>query len=99
MTTSPDTLERIVAELRDRFRSGNSVPVQRAYLTREEFDRLEKLSAASVQVTDGFNGDNAKLVECIHALLAMDASGSMVPHGVGGHARALLTAAAARLPV
>lgn len=46
---------------------------------------------------DTFNGDNAKLVESIKALLALDESGSLVPHGVGGHARQLLSAAASRL--
>lgn len=46
---------------------------------------------------DQFNGDNAKLVSAIEALLALDASGSLVPHGVGGHARTMLEAAAVRL--
>jgi predicted esterase len=48
-------------------------------------------------MTDTFNGDNARLIESINALLELDASGSLVPHGVGGHARQLLSAAAARL--
>jgi hypothetical protein len=48
-------------------------------------------------MTDNFRGDNAKLVESIKALLALDESGSLVPHGVGGHARQLLSAAASRL--
>lgn len=46
---------------------------------------------------DTFNGDNDHLRECIKALLAMDADGVLVPHGIGGHARALLTAAYHRL--
>lgn len=46
---------------------------------------------------DDFRGDNAHLRRCIEALLALDASGSLVPHGVGGHARGLLTAAYHRL--
>jgi hypothetical protein len=48
-------------------------------------------------MTDRFNGDNAKLVSAIEALLELDASGSLVPHGVGGHARTMLEAAAVRL--
>jgi len=46
---------------------------------------------------DQFRGDNAALVSNIRALLDLDAKGALVPHGVGGHARALLSAAAARL--
>ena len=46
---------------------------------------------------DTFNGDDAKLVRSIDALLSLDASGSLFPHGLGGHARTLLTSAAARL--
>jgi hypothetical protein len=48
---------------------------------------------------DNFNGGNAKLVDSIKALLDLDASGSLVPHGVGGHARTMLEAAAVRLNV
>lgn len=51
----------------------------------------------SDQMTYDFDGDNAHLVTCIRALLAVDAAGSMRPHGVGGLARTLLTAAAERL--
>lgn len=46
---------------------------------------------------DEFNGDNAMLVRSIDALLDLDAAGALVPHGVGGHARTLLSASAARL--
>lgn len=46
---------------------------------------------------DTFNGDNKRLVACIKALLSMDADGVLVPHGVGGHARKMLEASAARL--
>lgn len=47
--------------------------------------------------SDVFAGDDAKLVYCINALLQLDATGKLVPHGIGWHARTLLTAAAARL--
>jgi hypothetical protein len=56
--------------------------------------------AAGVQgdaARDEFNGDNAALCRSIEALLALDAAKALVPHGVGGHARSLLSAAMARL--
>jgi hypothetical protein len=46
---------------------------------------------------DEFNGDTPHLIRCIEALLSLDASGSLVPHGIGGHARTMLSAAAVRL--
>lgn len=46
---------------------------------------------------DEFNGDNAHLIDCIVALIYMSDAGAMVPHGIGGHARTLLAAAARRL--
>ncbi|MGQ3178856.1 MAG: hypothetical protein ACT6SC_14765, partial [Blastomonas fulva] len=48
-------------------------------------------------MTDDFKGDDAHLVSCIESLIALDADGALVPHGLGGHARGLLSAAAARL--
>jgi hypothetical protein len=51
----------------------------------------------SQQEGDGFNGDTPHLISCIQALLDLDAAKALAPHGIGGHARALLTAAAARL--
>jgi hypothetical protein len=50
-----------------------------------------------MELKDAFTGDNATLIRCIKALLELDASGVLRPHGVGGHARTLLAAAAARL--
>ncbi len=48
-------------------------------------------------MTDDFKGDNAQLVSCIESLISLDADGALVPHGLGGHARGLLAAAASRL--
>ena len=48
---------------------------------------------------DTFRGDTPSLVRNILALLELDAEGALVPHGVGGHARGLLSAAATRLAV
>lgn len=57
----------------------------------------EPISDAGKMVPDEFNGDNEHLVQCINSLLAMDAQGVMAPHGIGGHARTLLSSAASRL--
>ncbi|MDN7549118.1 hypothetical protein [Burkholderia cenocepacia] len=48
-------------------------------------------------LTDTFRGNDAQLVSNIKALLELDAEGALVPHGVGGHARTMLSAAAVRL--
>lgn len=44
-----------------------------------------------------FKGDNAKLVDSIKSLLALDSQGALVPNGVCGMARQLLESAADRL--
>lgn len=46
---------------------------------------------------DTFNGGDAHLVRSIEALLSLDAKNALVPHGIGGHARGLLSAAMHRL--
>lgn len=46
---------------------------------------------------DTFRGGTRQLIDCMRALVALDIEGALVPHGIGGHARALLTSAAARL--
>lgn len=46
---------------------------------------------------DSFKGDNSALLESTKALIELDAAGSLVPHGLGGHARVLLNALASRL--
>jgi hypothetical protein len=46
-----------------------------------------------------FKGDNAKLVNSIKSLLALDSKGALVPNGVCGLARQLLESAAERLGV
>ena len=48
---------------------------------------------------DTFNGDDEHLVQCIEALLSLDAKNALVPHGIGGHARGLLSAAMHRLVI
>lgn len=52
---------------------------------------------ADGELHDDFRGDDAQLVSCIKALISMSDAGALVPHGIGGHARALLSAAAVRL--
>lgn len=46
---------------------------------------------------DGFRGDTPHLIRCIQALLELDSAGVLSPHGIGGHARTMLAAAASRL--
>jgi hypothetical protein len=46
-----------------------------------------------------FKGDNAKLVDSIKSLLALDSKGALVPNGVCGLARQLLESAVERLNV
>lgn len=48
-------------------------------------------------MTDQFAGNNAQLVESIEAVIALDAVGALVPHGLGGGVRQLLESAADRL--
>lgn len=46
-----------------------------------------------------FQGDNAKLVDSIKSLLALDSKGALVPHGVCGLARQLLESSVERLAI
>ncbi|WP_186183132.1 hypothetical protein [Burkholderia gladioli] len=48
-------------------------------------------------LTDDFRGDDSNLVRSIEALINLNDEGALVPHGIGGHARGLLSAAAVRL--
>jgi len=52
---------------------------------------------SQVEARDDFNGDTPHLIRCIEALLRIDKAGALFPHGIGGHARTLLSAAACRL--
>jgi hypothetical protein len=51
----------------------------------------------AMTIEDSFRGDDAKLISCIEALIHLNDAGALVPHGIGGHARELLSAAAVRL--
>ena len=68
-----------------------------AYQAGRESSRALEAPAAQDLPADDFRGDTPSLVRNIIALLELDAEGALVPHGVGGHARGLLSAAAARL--
>lgn len=54
-------------------------------------------AAAAPAAADTFNGDTPHLVRCIDSLLSLDDAGVLRPHGLGGHARTMLAAAARRL--
>ena len=53
---------------------------------------------ASEPLSDDFRGDNAQLILSAKALLDLDKKGALVPHGIGGHARGIISAFIARLP-
>jgi hypothetical protein len=57
-------------------------------------ETTEKTTAALV---DGFNGTDDHLIDSARALLDLDAEDALIPHGIGGHARNLLTSLCARL--
>ena len=50
-------------------------------------------------INDEFRADNEQLRDCIKALIELSDSGSLAPHGIGGHARKMLAACYHRLPV
>lgn len=41
---------------------------------------------------DDFKGDDSRLIESAKALISLSDSGSLAPHGIGGHARTILSA-------
>jgi hypothetical protein len=53
--------------------------------------------ATEQAMLDTFRGDNAHLVQSIEALLELNTAEALWPHGIGGHAAALLASAAVRL--
>ena len=53
--------------------------------------------APSVPDGDDFNGSTPHLIQCMEALVRLDADGVLVPHGIGRSASRLLSAAANRL--
>lgn len=57
---------------------------------------LQRAVAASNQ-DDGFNGDTPHLINSMRSLVSLNDAGALTPHGIGGHARALLLAGASRL--
>lgn len=50
-----------------------------------------------LEIRDNFNGSNRMLRASIRALIELDDAGCLVPHGIGGHARTLLSACYQRL--
>lgn len=50
-------------------------------------------------IEDNFRGDNAHLRHSIKAMIEMSDDDCLVPHGLSGHARALMAAAYHRIPV
>ena len=63
---------------------------------------LERLKAAAPAVQaeqkrDTFNGDNSALIRSAKSLLELDAKGALAPHGIGEHARGIISAFVARM--
>lgn len=54
-------------------------------------------SAPVMTLRDEFRGDNESLRRSIKALIELSDKGALIPHGIGGHARNLLSAAYHRL--
>ncbi|AJG18812.1 hypothetical protein [Cupriavidus basilensis] len=72
-------------------------PLMDAKYGNEGYHPFAVASMPKLGLTDDFAGDNVHLVRCIEALISLDANGSLVPHGIGCHARTLLSASAVRL--
>jgi hypothetical protein len=49
-------------------------------------------------INDEFRADNEQLRDCIKAPIELNDSGSLAPHGIGGHARNMPAACYHRLP-
>lgn len=62
-----------------------------------EFAAQQAATALSVPDGDDFNGTTPHLIQCMEALVRLDADGVLVPHGIGRDASKLLSAAANRL--
>lgn len=87
--------------------SGNGKPEQQRKLdsTMEMGQSLEgsKNKGASYIETEGvvlldtFRGDIFQLIDSIKSLIELDMENALVPHGIGGHARNLLSSSAIRL--
>lgn len=54
-------------------------------------------TVGDIVLTDTFRGDDSNLINSIASLIELDREGALAPHGIGGHARALLESAAIRL--
>ncbi|WKZ86290.1 hypothetical protein N5B55_04890 [Ralstonia pickettii] len=59
--------------------------------------RVDKRAEAAAELVDNFRGDTSNLIRSIEALICLNDEGALVPHGIGGLARSLLSAAAVRL--
>lgn len=60
-------------------------------------DELRAMAGEIEADAGRFRGDDAALARNITALIELSDAGALVPHSLGGHARALLAAAASRL--
>ena len=87
---------------------GEMPPVERAAITgsggidtvrgaKPADNAAQERNTNAAALTDDFRGNDTNLVRSIEALIALNDEGALVPHGIGGLARVLLSAAAVRL--
>lgn len=87
--------------------SGNGKPEQQRKLdsTMEMGQSLEGsenkgssyIETEGVIILDTFRGDSFQLIDSIKSLVELDIENALVPHGIGGLARSLLSSSAIRL--
>lgn len=84
---------------RERRPNGNTTCENGHTHSSAAFDRHAASARKSVGLgfEDSFNGNTDQLLGSAKALLELDAAGALVPHGIGGHARKIINALAARL--
>lgn len=92
----PQVCDEMKADIREWFSAGEPMETLCQALTALT-QAPRSCCAEEREIVDDFNGDNAALKSSIAALLSFDRDGKIVPHGIGGHAHKLLSAAYRRL--
>ena len=87
----------LVVSVEPRNRAGVAVPAPATHEPSQQVVSALRVGIGNAVAPDTFHGDTALLRRSIEALLALDADDALRPHGIGGHARSLLTAAYHRL--
>ena len=93
----PNRPDDLVVSVEPRKRAGVAVPARATHEQSQQAVSAVPVGIANAVAPDTFRGDTALLRRSIEGLLALDADDAIRPHGIGGHARKLLTAAYHRL--